>query len=447
MTVVKTYQNRQGVPATPISSSDHNDNGDELDTDLDNIITDLNVALLQDGSREADKLIISDGAGHLLQLPKLTTAERDALTPINGMMIYNSTTNEINKYENGSWSNLAGVTNLSALTIDANKDWAGKTITNLGAPTNDADAAQYGDVKFLRKTILDILIDLMKNNALDDVETIDYEKIIADFTSVAAGHKSTIDTVNSTSTFSAQKYGSPTGGIIDTLGDESASYVETSRRHCYGYTPVNGMWLQKIGVHFLNGGNGNFKVAVYDSDGASGVPGTKLGEMSVGLPTVAASWVDAELDALLFLVGGHKVYLAVHLENAADSMHWNNSGGGDRYYHTLSYATAWAGTFAGSTHDTNQMARLRTTAQASPAGIVITEELTTDAATHVQVQYNSPDGDILTCDITGDNKANWQNGINLREKVAIADLGTNLFIRFNLGLGETFDGYSILWWI
>lgn len=444
--VSKTFQNRQGTPNTPISSPDYNDNGDELDNDLDNIITSLNTALQQDGSIEADKLIISDGPGSYLRIPKLTAAEKDNLTPVNGYVIYNSTTNQFEKYEAGSWSNLAGVTNLSGLTIDVNKDWAGKTITNLGAPTNDADAAQYGDVKFLRKTVLDILIDLMKNNALDDVETIDYETIIADFTSVAAGHKATIDTGNTTSTFGIQKYGSPTGGIIDTLGDETASYAETTRRHCYGYTPVDGIWLQWIGVHFLNGGNGNFKVAVYDSDGASGVPGTKLGEMSVGVPTVAASWVDAELDTLLFLAGGHKVYLAVHLENASDSMHWRASAG-DRYYHTLSYATAWAGTYAASTPDAGSMARLRTIAQASPAGFVITEELTTDAATHVQVQYNSPDGDTLTCDITGDNKANWQTGINLREKVAIADLGTNLFIRFNLGIGETFDGYSILWWV
>ncbi|MEK9698150.1 MAG: hypothetical protein VW270_20435 [Candidatus Poseidoniales archaeon] len=39
-------------------------------------------------------------------LPRLTTSERDALTAVNGMLIYNSTTNKFQGYENGSWSNL-----------------------------------------------------------------------------------------------------------------------------------------------------------------------------------------------------------------------------------------------------------------------------------------------------------------------------------------------------
>jgi hypothetical protein len=32
-----------------------------------------------------------------------TTAERDAMTAVNGMIIYNTTTNAFNFYENGSW--------------------------------------------------------------------------------------------------------------------------------------------------------------------------------------------------------------------------------------------------------------------------------------------------------------------------------------------------------
>ena len=39
-------------------------------------------------------------------LTPMTTATRDALTPYNGMLIYNSTTNKFQGYVNGTWSDL-----------------------------------------------------------------------------------------------------------------------------------------------------------------------------------------------------------------------------------------------------------------------------------------------------------------------------------------------------
>ena len=36
-------------------------------------------------------------------VPRMTTAERDVLIAVNGMIIYNTTTNQFNFYENGSW--------------------------------------------------------------------------------------------------------------------------------------------------------------------------------------------------------------------------------------------------------------------------------------------------------------------------------------------------------
>lgn len=43
-----------------------------------------------------------------LLIPRLTTAQRGALTPTNGMMIYNSTTNQFQVYENGAWRTMGG---------------------------------------------------------------------------------------------------------------------------------------------------------------------------------------------------------------------------------------------------------------------------------------------------------------------------------------------------
>lgn len=56
-----------------------------------------------------ETVTITDGAGHYLKLPKLTTSQRDALTPGNGMLIYNSTTNQFERYQNGSWGAFGGL--------------------------------------------------------------------------------------------------------------------------------------------------------------------------------------------------------------------------------------------------------------------------------------------------------------------------------------------------
>ena len=39
-------------------------------------------------------------------LGNLTTVQRDALTPANGMILYNTDDNKFQGYENGGWANL-----------------------------------------------------------------------------------------------------------------------------------------------------------------------------------------------------------------------------------------------------------------------------------------------------------------------------------------------------
>ena len=54
------------------------------------------------GAVEADTMKLAE----TLTVASLTTTERDALTAVNGMLIYNSSTNKFQGYEGGSWANL-----------------------------------------------------------------------------------------------------------------------------------------------------------------------------------------------------------------------------------------------------------------------------------------------------------------------------------------------------
>jgi len=67
-------------------------------------------------------LILPDGATFYIHIPNLTTTQRDALTPTAGMLIYNSTTTQFNKYENAAWRADLGFNShhgdLSGLTDD-----------------------------------------------------------------------------------------------------------------------------------------------------------------------------------------------------------------------------------------------------------------------------------------------------------------------------------------
>jgi hypothetical protein len=45
-------------------------------------------------------------ADSFVQFGSLTSSERNALTAVNGMVIYNTTNNKFEGYQNGSWINL-----------------------------------------------------------------------------------------------------------------------------------------------------------------------------------------------------------------------------------------------------------------------------------------------------------------------------------------------------
>jgi len=49
---------------------------------------------------------------HYIVVPSATTTERLALTPVNGMLVYDTTLNAFYKYENGAWSAFGGSSSL-----------------------------------------------------------------------------------------------------------------------------------------------------------------------------------------------------------------------------------------------------------------------------------------------------------------------------------------------
>lgn len=74
-----------------------------INTNFDNLNDDK---LEESGGTMTGQLNFSGTTHAGIKLLSLTTVQRDALTPVNGMVIYNSTDNRFQAYENGSWKNL-----------------------------------------------------------------------------------------------------------------------------------------------------------------------------------------------------------------------------------------------------------------------------------------------------------------------------------------------------
>ena len=84
---------------------------------------------------KVDRVAVNDGAGHYLQIPSLTTTERDGLTAANGMIVYNSTLKCLQARRDGAW------VDIHAGAIRDDLSMGGKKVQNLGEPAADTDAA------------------------------------------------------------------------------------------------------------------------------------------------------------------------------------------------------------------------------------------------------------------------------------------------------------------
>lgn len=100
-----------------------------------------NLGAASTGSNTFTGLQSFSGTNHAgLQLNSLTTAQRDALTPANGMLIYNSTVGAVQKYDNGTWATLsgAGVPGAHASTHQSGGSDSIK-LDDLAAPDDNTD--------------------------------------------------------------------------------------------------------------------------------------------------------------------------------------------------------------------------------------------------------------------------------------------------------------------
>ena len=87
-------------------------------------------------------LSILDGAGHYLELPSLTTSQRDQLGADNGMMIYNSTTARVESYQDGAWLPVAGSITFLDL-IDSPSSYSGQAGKLIKVKTDESGIGFY----------------------------------------------------------------------------------------------------------------------------------------------------------------------------------------------------------------------------------------------------------------------------------------------------------------
>lgn len=87
----------------------------------------------------------TDHAG--IKLISLTTAQRDALTGVNGDIIYNSTTNTVQAFQNSAWSDVGGSggTDPVTITVDDADNSIGLTLTQSDVTNNPAGVSVEND--------------------------------------------------------------------------------------------------------------------------------------------------------------------------------------------------------------------------------------------------------------------------------------------------------------
>ncbi len=120
--------------------------------DSDAIVEALAAYLPLSGGTLTGQLNFSGTTHAGIKLLSLTTAQRDALTPANGMVIYNSTTATGQVYQGGAWVSVGAAVDVTALT------------TTTGNPAEMVRVAGAGGLEY--RTVAQVLADLRDSGAL-----------------------------------------------------------------------------------------------------------------------------------------------------------------------------------------------------------------------------------------------------------------------------------------
>ena len=108
------------------------------------LTTDLAAKVTLSGDTMTGQLNFSGTTHAGIKLLSLTTVQRDALTPANGMLIYNTTTATVQKYEAGAWAAVgsgSGGYSLTATTTDATQT---ELLTSEAARLTLPDSTAWG---------------------------------------------------------------------------------------------------------------------------------------------------------------------------------------------------------------------------------------------------------------------------------------------------------------
>jgi len=99
----------------PYASSD---SGATFLTEINADLAELNTDKAEVTGQEFTGKVFFSGSGHAgIQVNSLTTTERNALTPVNGDLIYNETTDKFQMYQGGAWIDVTSVASDASATI------------------------------------------------------------------------------------------------------------------------------------------------------------------------------------------------------------------------------------------------------------------------------------------------------------------------------------------